>query len=141
MWQINSFIFAILKESFYVIPFPCKFKFSFGGKFKLWSKSLIRLWLLEKPRLYQAWNFSKTKGFKMWLYVALEKCQNIDLESEIWEHCFRFIRKLYENFCCTMCRLNVTTKTDEKSCKIRNFFSFFYVKSSWCSTDLWIQEF
>ena len=40
MWQIISIIFGVLTENFYVAPFPCKFRFSFGGKFKFTKETL-----------------------------------------------------------------------------------------------------
>ena len=40
LWQIISIIFGVLTENFYVAPFPCKFRFSFGGKFKFTKETL-----------------------------------------------------------------------------------------------------
>ena len=40
MWQIISILFRVLTENFYIVPFPCKFRFSFGGKFKFTKETL-----------------------------------------------------------------------------------------------------
>ena len=40
MWQITSILFRVLTENFYIVPFPCKFRFSFGGKFKFTKETL-----------------------------------------------------------------------------------------------------
>jgi len=38
--QIISIIFGVLTENFYVAPFSCKLRFSFGGKFKFTKETL-----------------------------------------------------------------------------------------------------
>ena len=40
MWQVISIIFRVLTENFYIVPFPCKFRFSFGGKFEFTKETL-----------------------------------------------------------------------------------------------------
>ena len=89
LWQIISISFAVLTENFYVVPFTCKLRFSFGGKFKFTKETLnykktrpllfLRIKyickdLSSRSLLSQNLSNSKEKNYK-----CLKICQSVRL--------------------------------------------------------------
>ena len=78
IWQIISIIFSVLTENFYIVPFPCKFRFSFGGKFKFTKETL---------------NYKKTRPLPYFHKIFVKKRMRVNISNfhnVRWAECGNF---------------------------------------------------
>ena len=101
LWQIISIIFGVLTENFYVAPFPCKFRFSFGGKFKfIGYEAILFLYVNRRSRIKMDKKIVSFFNFdiRWWVGPSTSKNHEVNFPAPLSFRKIKVFDKIFEKW-------------------------------------------